>query len=78
LFILDHVSLVHVALGDMKLDETYHLPTPANSICLSAVELMLAETQVPSEKTKMFCNWLVSVLDQTINQSLSKKGIAKR
>ena len=75
---LDPVLLVRVALGDIKLDETYHLPTPANSICLSAVELMLSDTQAPPEKTNGFCSWLVGVLEKTINESLSKKGIVKR
>ena len=37
--LLDPVSLICAILSDMKLDGTYHLPTPANSICLSTAEL---------------------------------------
>ena len=39
---------------------------------------MMSDTQMPSEKTKTFCSWLVDILDQTIKQSLTKKGIIKR
>ena len=65
--------MAHVrdAIMDMMADESYHLPSEANHICLSMAKVVSAELQSPSEDSVAFCSWLVNQLVQIVDRSFS-------
>ena len=74
----DPVLLIRASLGEMKLDESFQLPSSANKACLATADLMLADTHSLADRTVWFCQWLINELVLIINQSLSKKGTVKQ
>lgn len=53
------------------MDESYQLPTKGNNICLSAINGIMASLQTPSEDSRIFCNWLITNLNDVVNQACS-------
>ena len=68
---IDDVTHVRDAVMDMMADESYHLPSETNQICLSMAKVISAELQSPSEHSVAFCSWLVNQLVQIVDQSFS-------
>ena len=63
----------------MSADESYHLPTTGNEVCLKAARIMITSLQSPSCETCSFCDWLIQSLETVVNQSLSESsGCLKR
>ena len=53
--ITDPVLLIRASLGEMKLDDSFQLPSSANKACLATVDLMLADTHSLPDRTVWFC-----------------------
>ena len=72
--------MAHVrdAAMDMMADESYHLPSEANQICLSMAKKVSAELRSPSEHSVEFCGWLVNQLEQMVDQSYSSTSQLNR
>ena len=67
----DDVAHVRDAVMDMMADESYHLPSEVNQICLSIAKAVSEELQSPSQDSVAFCGWLVTQLQQIVDQSFS-------
>ena len=48
---IDHVR---DAVVDMSADESYHLPTTGNEVCLKAARTMISSLQSPSQEARSF------------------------
>ena len=70
-FCTDDVTHVRDAIMDMMADESYHLPSEANQICLSLAKAVSEELRSPSQNSVAFCTWLVTQLQQIVDQSFS-------
>lgn len=55
----------------MMADESYHLPSEVNQICLSIAKAVSEELRSPSQDSIAFCSWLVTQLQQIVDQSFS-------
>ena len=76
---LDNIDHVRDAVVDMSADESYHLPTTGNEVCLKAARIMISSLQSPSQEARSFCDWLIQSLETVVNQSLSESsGCLKR
>ena len=76
---LDNTDHVQDAVVDMCADESYHLPTTGNEVCLKAAKIMISSLQSPSHETCSFCDWLIQSLETVVNQSFSEgSGCIKR
>jgi len=53
------------------MDESYQLPTKGNNICLSAINGALGSLQTPLEDSRIFCDWLITNLNEAVNQVCS-------
>ena len=67
---LDNTDHVWDAVVDMSADESYHLPTTGNEVCLKAAKIMISSLQSPSHEACSFCDWQI--------QSLEGNGCIKR
>ena len=76
--ITDPMLLIRAFLGEMKLDDSFQLPSSANKAYLATADLMLVDTHSLPDRTVWFCQWLINELVLIINQSLSKKGTVKQ
>ena len=65
---VDDVAHVRDAIMDMMADESYHLPSEANQMCLSMAKAVSAELQSLSEDSVAFCSWLVNKLEQIVDR----------
>ena len=76
---LDNTDHVRDAVVDMCADESYHLPTTGNEVCLKAAKIIISSLQSPSHEACSFCDWLIQSLETVVNQSLSEgSGCIKR
>ena len=57
---------------DMSVDESYQLLTKGNDICLRAANIVTATSQIPSEETNVFCDWLITNLNKIVHGSSNK------
>ena len=72
IFCTDDVTHVRNAIMDMMADESYHLPSEANQICLSLAKAVSEELQSQSQDSVAFCTWLVTQLQQIENENIIK------
>ena len=59
----------------MSADESYHLPTTGNEVCLKAAKIMISSLQSPSHKACSFCESLETVVNQSFSED---SGCIKR
>ena len=53
------VSYVRDAALELLADESFHLPTKLNEICINAAKCLMKDLQTPSSNSEAFCNWIV-------------------
>lgn len=71
MFMVTDVVRLRQAVLEMSADESYHLPTKGNDICLRAVKAVIATLQTSSEEKSVFCDWLVTNLNEIVERASS-------
>ena len=59
-------------------DSSYEIPTENNKDCIETARGLVSKLGSPSDDDVVFCEWLITVLDEIVKNSRSDDGVINR
>ena len=59
-------------------DSSYEIPTENNKDCIETARGLVSKLGSPSHNDVVLCEWLITVLDETVKNSRSDDGVINR
>ena len=75
---IEAIAIFRAGLMEMLTDDSYEIPTENNKVCIEAARGLVSKLGSPSNDDIVFCEWLITVLDETIKSSLSEDAVVNR
>ena len=63
---------------EMLTDDSYEISTENNKVCIEAARGLVSKLGSPSNDDVVFCEWLITVLEETIKSSISEDAVVNR
>ena len=55
---------------ELLADESFHLPTKPNEICITAAKCVMTDLKTPSDSSREFCCWMITKLNSIIHAAI--------
>ena len=79
-FVIEHVykfpieiSYLLDAVLELLADESFHLPTRPNEICINAAKSVIKDLKTPSDSLRQFCCWIITELSSIVHAAISSE-----